>query len=253
MMNESMHESTWEVVRALGLVVEKPKPSQVLLYGSSDPLPNPAEIMLTQVVASRYEIKWQFFIYRHGRNLPMSVNEKLLQSLPPQVFYLEDVIPKDLTLGEMAQEIFRLRKECVIVAHLSDGRLLRATSQPEKKWSGHWASATIVELHKAGGWLGGSSIYYLLRLLAEERNEVLYLCPFQSKGRVYRIFAGMRPLFVLVPFVRLVPPDRLGLPSWAPTPPEYWLSLKPEIRVRIRKEVEKKVLSGEFRIEIPLP
>jgi hypothetical protein len=247
------NEFSWSVVAQLGLTIKNPKPGQLVVYGSADPLPNPAEIILTQIVASKHELNWKFFIYRHGRNLSMSVDEKLLQSLPPQVFCLEDVIPKDLTLGEMAQEIFRLREECVIVVHLPEGRVLRATSRPEKKWPSHWASATITELHEAGGWLGGSAIYYLLRLLAEERNEILYVCPFQSKGRVYRVFAGLRPLFVLVPFVRLVPPDRLCLPNWAPTPPEYWLSLKPEIRLRIRKEVEKRVLSGELRIEIPLP
>jgi hypothetical protein len=248
------NESTWSVVAQLGLTIKNPKPGQLVVYGSADPLPNPAEIMLTHLVASRYDLKWRFFVYRHGRNLPMSVDEKLLQSLPPQVFYLEDVIPKDLTLGEMAQEIFRLREECVIVAHLADGGLLRATSRPKEKWKTKWVSATIAELHEAGGWLGGSAIYYLLRLLAEERNEILYLCPFQSKGRVYRVFQGLRrPLFLLAPFVRFVPPGYLGLPSWAPAPVDYWLSLKPKTRMCIRKEVEKRVLSDELRIEIPLP
>jgi len=248
------NEFSWSVVAQLGLTIKNPKPGQLVVYGSADPLPNPAEIILTQIVASKHELNWKFFVYKHGKNFQMSVNEKLLQSLPPQVFYLDDVIPNDLTLGEMAQEIFRLREESVIVAHLADGGLLRATSRPAKKWPGHWASATVTELHEAGGWLGGTAIHYLLRILAEERNEILYLCPFQSKGRVYRVFQELRrPLFLLAPFVRFIPPGYLGLPSWAPAPAEYWLSLGPKIRLSIREKVKKMILSGELRIEIQLP
>jgi hypothetical protein len=244
--------STWEVVRSLGLVVEKPEPDQVLVYGSADPLPNPAELLLTQLVAKRHQLGWKFFVYRHGRNLPMPEDPGWVN--PPGVFNIESILPKDLTLGDMAQEVWRLRQEPSIIAHLPGGITLRATSDPSRKWSGGWGQRTIPQLHQAGGWLGGSSIHLLLRLWAEEREWVLYICPFQEKGRVYSLYAGLgRPVFILTPFVRFVPPSRLGLPDWAPTPWNYWVSLPAAFRRRVRKEVKKRLWSGERRIEIQLP
>ena len=247
-----LKETNWGVVQDLGLVVEKPEPGQVLVYGSADPLPNPAEFMLTQLVAARYRLGWGFFIYRNGKNLNLfPLNE--LTSHPPGVFCLEAIIPKELTLGDMAQQIWRLRQEPVIVAHRPDGCVLRATSHPSRNWSGRWTNATISQLHQAGGWLGGSGIHYVLRLWAEERPWVLYICPFQEKGRVYEIYAGLsRPAFILTPFLRFVPPARLGLPSWAPAPWGYWLSLPAAVRRRVKKEVRRR-LWWERRIEIPLP
>jgi hypothetical protein len=243
--------TTWAVVQRLGLVTEKPKAGQILVYGSSDPYPNPAEFFLTQFIASRYEIGWAFFVYRHGKNLSMPMDDQWVP--PPGVVYLEDIVPNGLTLGEMAREIWRLREEPVIIGHYLDG-CLRATSDPFRKWSGDWASMSISQFHQAGGWLGGSSIHYLYRLWAEKREMVLYLCPFLSKGRVYKIYKGFsRPLFVLAPFVWFIPPAKLGLPSWAPTPWHYWKFLPAAFRRRVRKEVMRRILSGEQRIEIQLP
>jgi len=242
---------SWAVVSELGLVV-KPTPTHgVVVYGSADPLPNPAELMLTQLVASRYKLDSWFFVYEHGKNLhmPSDVDSR---SLPPQVFYLESIVP-EITLGDMAREIYRLRQEPVVVAH-TPSTTLRATSRPEEKWSGGWDCFTIRQLHKKEGWLGGSAIHYLLRLWAEKMEEVLYICPFQEKGRVYEIYKGVsRPLFILAPFVKFVPPARLKLPEWAPAPWGYWLSLPASFRRRVRKKVKRRILSGERRIEIPLP
>jgi hypothetical protein len=245
-------ETTWAVVQELGLVVSQPEPEKVLIYGSADPLPNPAELLLTQLVARRHHLGWQFFVYKHGRNLPVSVDDRWVN--PLGVFNLEFILPKDLTLGEIAREVFRLRQEPVIVAHLRDGGVLRATTNPQGKWPGGWYTMTISQLHKTNGWLGGSSIHYLLRLWAEEREWILYICPFSSKGRVYEIYRGFkRPLFVLVPFLRFVPPTKLGLPDWAPTPWGYWLSLSASYRRQVRKEVMRRLKNGEWRIEIQLP
>ncbi len=247
-----MIETTWGVIQNLCLVVEKHETGQVLVYGSSDPYPNPAEFTLTQLIANRYGLGWRFFVYRHGRNLPMPEDPQWVN--PPGVFSLETIIPRGITLGEMAREVFRLRGEPSIIAHLPEGSMLRATPNPERKWSGGWAQKTIPQLHEAGGWLGGSAIHLILRLWAEERPEILYICPFSSKGRVYEIYRGFeRPLFVLTPFVRFIPPSRLGLPSWAPAPWGYWLSLPAAFRRRVKKEVIKRIWSGERRIEIPLP
>ena len=242
---------SWSVVKNLGLVVEKPE--GVLIYGSADPLPNPAEFLLTQLVAKRHHLGWQFFVYKHGRNLPVSVDDRWVN--PPGVFDLETIISKGLTLGEMAREIWMFRNEPTIVGHLANGAVLRATSDPWKKWSGDWASYTIPQLHQAGGWLGGSAIHYLLRLWAEERPWVLFACPLQGKGRVYSLYAGLsRPAFVLTPFLRFVPPKKLGLPDWAPAPWHYWRSLPAAFRRRVRKEVMRRLKKGEERrIEIQLP
>jgi hypothetical protein len=245
-------DTTWAVVQRLGLVTEKPEAGQILVYGSSDPYPNPAEFFLTQFIASYYRLGWLFFIYRHGKNLPMPMDNQWTP--PPGVVWFEYIVPNDLTLGEMARKIYRLRDESVIVAHLPDGYTLRAVNNPEKKWPDGWSSMTIHQFHKTGGWLGGSSIHYLYRLWAEKSGIMLFLCPFLSKGRVYRIYKGFpRPLFVLAPFVWFVPPAKLGLPSWAPTPWHYWKFLPAAFRRRVRKEVMQRILSGEQRIEIQLP
>lgn len=245
-------DTTWAVVQSLGIMVEKPEPGQILVYGSADPMPNPAELLLTYFVAKRYKIKWQFFSYRHGKNLPMTVDGKSVKS--PRFFYFEDFIDQSITLGEISQQVFKLRKESTIIAHIPGGISLRATSDPSRKWSGRWHAVTIFQLHQVGGWLGGSGIHYILRLLAERKKWVLYICPFQEKGRVYEIYRGFgRPLFVPTPFVRFIPPARLGLPSWSPTPWNYWLYLPAAFRRLIRKEVMRRLFSGERRIEIPLP
>jgi hypothetical protein len=245
-------DTTWSVVKNLGLVVEKPEPGQCLVYGSADPLPNPAELMLTQLVASCYKLRWQFFIYRHGRNIPMPVDPRWVN--PPVVFYFENIIPEGLTLDEIAKEVFRLRQEPAIVAHLGLPNPLRATNKPETKWPSTWSKLTVAHLHDLGGWLGGSAIHLILRLWAEDRKEVLFTCPFQEKGRVYTLYAGLsRPAFVLTPFVRFVPPDKLGLPPWAPAPWGYWRTLPASFRRRVRKEVMWRLKNGERRIEIPLP
>ncbi len=248
----TMEGTTWSVVQGLGLVVSQPEPGQVLVYGSSDPYPNPAEFLLTQLVAKRHQLGWRFFTYRHGRNIPMPEDPGWVN--PPGVFCIETITPEGLTIGYVAREIFRLRQEPVIVAHLPNGSVLRATSDPYRKWSGEWRSATIHHLHRAGGWLGGSAIHYLLRLWAQEMEWVLFACPFQEKGRVYEIYAGLRrPVFILTPFVRFVPPTRLGLPSWAPAPWHYWRTLPAAFRRRVKKEVMRRLKDGERRIDIPLP
>lgn len=246
-----MKESTWGVVQKLGLIIEgEPRSNAVLYYGTSDPLPNPAELLLTQLVASRYGLHWQFFVYRHGKNL-LSHG---MGSLPriPGVFYLEEIMSEDLTLGELAQQIWTLRGEPVIVAHFGggSGKVIRATSKPTASISG----VTIRDLHQSGGWIGGSAIHYFLRRLTEEVEDAIFPCPFQEKGRVYRIYKGVsRPVFILTPFVHLIPPTRLGLPSWAPTPWSYWISLPASYRRLVRKELADRIFSGEERIEIRLP
>jgi hypothetical protein len=226
----------------------------MLVYGSADPYPNPAELLLTQLVASLHRLKWRFFVYQHGKNLNFLLNEET--SLPPEIFPFEYIIPETLTLGKMAEEIWRLRQEPAIVCHLPNGSVLRATSDPFRKWSGGWAFATISQLHQAGGWLGGSAVHFILRLWAEDRGEVLYICPFQEKGRVYEIYRGFsRPLFITTPFVRFVPPARLGLPSWSPAPWSYWKTLPANFRRRVRKEVMRQLKKKKSRprIEISIP
>ena len=243
--------NSWQIVQNLGLVVSRPEPDQTLVYGSSDPYPNPAELILTQFIAKRYGLGWRFFIYRHGKNLPMPEDPGWVNT--PGVFNIEAIIPEGLTLGKIAEEIWRLRGEPSIIAHLPGGNNLRATSNPYRKWSGDWSSATIPQLHESGGWLGGSSIHFLLRLWAEDRPWVIFACRFQEKGRVYTIYRGIkRPLFVCVPFLRFIPPKKLGLPSWAPATWSYWMSLPPSYRKRVRKEVKKRILRGKLRIEIQL-
>jgi len=241
---------SWSIVNQLGLAIKRPTYG-VVVYGSADPLPNPAELLLTQLVAEHYRLGWKFFNYCHGKNLYTTVSE--IWPNPQGVFNLESIIPLDLTLGKISEEIWKLRKEPVIVAHLSDGSTLRATSCPEKKWSKRRCQMTICDLHRFGGWLGGSAIHYLLRIWAEKEDDVLFICPFQEKGHVYHIYRGIkRKLFILTPFLKFVPPKRLMLPDWAPAPWEYWQNLPASLRKRVKKKAKALIFSGDRRIEINL-
>lgn len=240
--------NSWDVVRGLNLVVEKAE--GVLLYGSSDPMPNPSELLLTQEVAAILGSDWRFFVYRHGKNIPIVVPKDYVN--PPGVFDLETIIPQDLNLRDVATKVFQLRREPVVVAHRSDGRPIRATTREKEV-----PDIKIHELHASGGWLGGSAIHYILRLYAEKNRNILYICPFQTKGRVYEIYAGMgRKLFCLTPFVRIAPPPRLAPQGWEPLDWNLWRALPRSARHTARliiKEVLKEFFRrGEpRRIEIP--
>jgi len=239
-------DSSWGVVRNLGLEIDPKEMSSttIVIYGSADPMPNAGELLLTQLTASKLGLPWKFFIYRHGKNLPMAVPPAYVK--PRRVFSLEEIIPQGMSLKEMAAEIFRLRREPVVVAHLKD-KLIRATTKIKDV-----PSLTIREIHESGGWLGGSGVHFLLRLYAEEKGSIIYICPFQEKGRVYLIYQGVkRPLFILTPFVRIVPPPGLAPGGWEPLSWPLWRALpvrsRRAARRLIRREIEKFFRRGEPR------
>lgn len=251
-MSSVPNDSSWGVVISedIGITDLEVCKGKFLVYGSADPLPNPGELLLIESVASELGTwDWNFFVYGHGKNLPMEVPEGWCP--PPGIFYLEKIIPQGLTLREMAEAVFRLRREPVILAHMPNGRHLRATSHVKEV-----PDITISDLHEQGGWLGGSAIHYLLRLWAEKHPEIIYICPYQQKGRVYRVYRGVvRPLFVLVPFVRLCPPPGLAPGGWEPLPWGIWRVLSSRARRIARqwvcREIKKFFRSGEpLRIEL---
>jgi len=244
-----MEGTTWGVVTELGLVAQPDEMSNgIVMYGSADPAPNPAELILTQLVASRLGMPWRFFVYRHGKNFAKNTESSWYFN-PPGVFDLERITPA-VNLRELAAEIWNLRHEPVIIAHRPDGRPIRATAKTKDV-----PSLSIGQLHAEGGWLGGSSIHYILRLYAEEHREVICICPFQTKGRVYQLYQGVgRGLFVLTPFVRIAPPVAPG--GWEPLTWSEWRAL-PEIARRrayqlIKEQLENFFRDGEpRRIELP--
>jgi hypothetical protein len=233
----------------LGLVAQ-PKPDQVVVYGSADPLPNPAELMLTQLVAHRLGIGWRFFVHRHGKNLVLDVPENCVN--PPGVFYFENIIPEDINLRALAEEVWRFREEPVVIAHRPDGRSIRASKKVKDV-----PDVTISQLHAKGGWPGGSAIHFLLRRYAEKHPEVLYICPFQQKGRVYEIYKGVgRGLFILTPFVRIAPPSEEAPGGWEPLSWKRWRSLPAAARRLARSWIKQELKNffrwgGPPRIEIP--
>lgn len=236
-----MENTTWAVVERLNLVTSDIA-GKILIYGSADPTPNPGELLLTQITASIYKIGWRFFVYRHGKNLPLEIPDDYIN--PPGVFYLENVIPQDLNLRDMAENIYWLRQEPVIVAHLPSQKV-RATTKV-----GEVPNLTVGDLHTAGGWLGGASIHYVLRLYAKERPDIYYLCPFQSKGLVYQIYKDIgRRLFILAPFVRVAPKNSKS--GWEPITWDEWLSLPAAARriacLRIRRAIKEFFRRGEPR------
>jgi len=246
---------SWTVVSELGLAIKRPTHG-VVVYGSAEPLPNPAELLLTQLVAWKHKLSWQFYNYSYGKSFFMSMSKDGVNI--PYLFNLEDIIPSDMTLGEVAKNIWRLRQEAAMVCHLSRILVLRATSRPERRWPEKYVKMTVHELHRAGGWLAESGVHYFLRLWAEKDESLIFLCPFQQRGDVYTIYKGMRKLFILTPFLKFTSPARLGLPYWAPTPWGYWLSLPAYYRKRTRRRV-KKIINSFFkgceirRVEIELP
>jgi len=237
---------SWGVVQKLGLVAQ-PQPGLVLVYGSADPLPNPAELLLTQLVANKLGLGWRFFVYRNGKNLALDAGDYVN---PPGVFNLESIIPEELSLRQLAKEIWNLRGEPVVIAHHPDGRPIRATSKTK-----NIPNVTLGQLHTEGGWFGGNTIHFLLRKYAEEHTEVVYLCPFQTKGLVYRVYEGIdRPLFILTPFIRIAPKEVFE--GWEPITWSEWLSLpaaaRRQARRIIRRELERFFRRGEpRRIEVP--
>ncbi len=243
---------SWSTVQQLGLVTENIK-GKILFYGTSDPLPNPGELLLTQMLASNLDVSWKFFVYRHGKNISMEVPEDC--AYPPNVITLEEIIPGSLNLRTIAQEVFRLRREAVVIAHL-DKKAIRATTSSLKDIP----DITIEELHCRGGWLGGSGIHYCLRLYAEITSQVVYLCPYQEKGRVYEIYKEVKredkDLFVLAPFVRIQPPPSMAPNGWEPMTWKMWRALPAKVRrlarLKIKREIKQFFRRGEpRRIEIP--
>lgn len=223
--------SSWEVVKKLQLVVtslpRRSKKKKFLIYGSADPMPNPAELLITQKTSIELGFIWRFFVYQHGKNLSLTIPDNYQN--PPGVFYLEDIIPHYYSLRDLAKSVFQLRQEPVIIAHWPDGRAIRATTTRLKDIP----DISIASLHQMGGWLGGSGIHYFLRLYAENNFEILYICPFQEKGRVYEIYKGInRPLFVLSPFVRLCPPPNLVKEGWEPLSWDIWRQLPSKARFK---------------------
>jgi len=243
-----MEGTTWGVVAELGLVAQPDEMSNgIVMYGSADPAPNPAELILTQLTASQLGLPWRFFIYIHGRNLVLS--DSYSRPIPRWVSPLEELIP-EVSLRQLAEDVWRLRQEPAVVAHRPDGRPIRATSKTKDI-----PDITLSRLHQMGGWLGGSGIHYLLRKYAEKHHEVLYICPFQTKGRVYEIYRGFgRELFVLTPFVRFSP--RFAPQGWEPITWYEWLSLPAAARRRARRWIKQELKNffcrGEpRRIEVP--
>lgn len=233
-----MEGTTWSVVSELGLVAQ-PESDQVLVYGSADPAPNPAELILTQLTAGQLGLPWRFFIYLHGKNLGGTGQEFNI----PEVFYFENIIPEDMNIRDLAEVIWNLRREPVIVAHRPDGRPVRATKKVNDI-----PDLTLSQLYKMGGWLGGAAIHYFLRKYAEEHSEILYICPFQMKGLVYQIYQGVgRGLFVLTPFVRIAPPKAPA--GWEPLTWREWLALPASARRRARRIIRRELKNFSRRLE----
>jgi len=246
-------DSTWGVVIKLDLVAqpEQINKDMILVYGSADPAPNPGELMLTQLIAKKLGIRWRFFVYQHGKNLGTLQHELVI---PEGIFRLEEILPVEVSLRTLAKEIWELRQEPVIVAHLpeqgKDVRKVRATSE------GGVPDISLDELHNKGGWLGGNGIHYFLRKYAEVNPEILYICPFQQKGRVYEIYKGVeRRLFILTPFVRIAPPPEEAPQGWEPITWGRWCSVSGYQNLAaewIKWEIENFFRWGRpLRIEIP--
>ena len=252
-----MYADTWSVVKQLSLVVKSPVElmGKMLVYGCSDPfyLHNPAELMLTDLLAEQLGASRWFFIYKHGKNLikyyrshgidllsvlckNYGIERKWLQNYddsypsPPGMRSLESIIdealPKEFRIRDLAREIWELtrngsRKRAVKVCYLSDGRTIRATNKKEELEK--IPDISIEKMHQDGGYLAGAAIHFVLRKYAEQSSNVLYLCPFQEKGLVYELYKGInRQLFLLAPFVRISPPPELVIKGWEPIVFPVW-------------------------------
>jgi hypothetical protein len=243
--------SSWYVVSKLGLLADWRSNNlrKCVIYGSADPLPNPGEYLLTYLTATLLHESFRFFVYSNGQNLKTIKKSNIKNRMPSNVFQLEEWLGalRNLSVRDICAEVWKLRNEPVIVAHL-DNRVFRATSKIRELTQ--IPDISIDSLHKGGGWLGGSGIHYVLRRKFEALNSerIWFLCPYQSKGKVYEIYRGFDgAIFLPVPFVRIIPPPEEAPQGWEPMTWQRWERLDNNTKVIIINIIRKglqKFFSG---------
>ncbi len=205
-------------------VVDSLSSDDVLVYGTSDPTINPAEVWMTSEVADRTGAEWQFFNYPlDSKWVSYDVNNLFI----PYPFYRADpleVIPR-LGLKEEVLSRLRLRKlqsmvpesdplrqktleevtvsikacrqmkSFVVVNELLNGRVTRVygSRKDKRRYRDHYGLMTVGQLlGDQSIKLGGAVIYFIFGYYAARRSQPV-LFPNNDRGDVWgAVAAGVK-------------------------------------------------------------
>ncbi|MEK7600342.1 MAG: hypothetical protein AAB463_00055 [Patescibacteria group bacterium] len=253
---------------------ESASPASTILYGTSDPVPNVAELVLTAIAASVFRLPALFSVYEGGRTEYADLSRERSRELVvgsdvpsiadsirivsgwlgleiplipfERIFALGGVW--DVPLADMAKAMLAVQHKPLRFCYVP------ADPEPQVVYTdGRWVkrngTLTVAELHNRGGWLGGAGIHYALRQFAEGHPDHIHLVPFGMKGEVYRTYRrtdGQKTRFALVPQLHIQP--RNASPEWLPLELQTFatiLELLPEGRaIELREGLVSAVNAG---------
>jgi hypothetical protein len=260
---EMAKDSSWEVINRYGVAInvnveeielmkknskEKNSEEITLVYGSSDPWPNPAELILLQETAVLLNLKWKFFIYTKGKNHPLAKIQKDVSNgnnfkKNKVIFDLEEIIKIEDKLDQIAEEIFKIRGDVIIARHKDDE--MRAKNLKEKKDE----NFTIENLHQEGGWLGGNAIHYYLRKWMTKENNLILLTPYTEKGLIFKMYDVLKKRCLPIFSLFISPVFYKWNENWVPISWREWRALNKKTRKEIRREVKKIIEQFLFKGE----
>ncbi len=259
------------VVELPGRIVQ----SGPVFYGTSDPVPNVSELILTAIVAILCQQPAKFSVYRGGRTEYAKASERYSRNLVDagivpsvdeairivgewfglriNVVSFETIMEAggiwNMPLIEIAQAIRTLRPKPLRFCYMPE---IYVPDSPAKtiytndKWLEKNSLKTVADLHETGGWLSGASIHYSLRRFSEKFADHIHVVPFGTKGDVYRMYDGSGSRFVLAPALHIRPAG--AEPEWLPLELRTFaaiIQLWPEAeRVQLRDRLVSEVSKG---------
>ncbi len=235
--------STHHTVARLGLVTE---PGSIatgpVFYGTSDPIPNVSELILTAIVAILCRLPAKFSVYQGGRTEYANASERFSRAvlvgrdcpipvideslsivsrwlgIPVETSPFETVMSTggvwDMPLVEVAGAITTLRPKPSRLCYVPQGNEVKSIYTDGRKWLKQDPTKTVAGLHSLGGWLSGTSIHYSLRRFSELHPEHVHVVPFGVFGEVYQMYDRVRSKFVLAPALNIRPAQ--AEPDWLP-------------------------------------
>jgi len=230
-----VREDVHSVLRAQGQVLRQSS-GRVLMYGTSDPVPNIGELILTMLVAEKNEMRPLFLVYQQGTNRYVAAsladsarvatrNGDWLNEVArwlgirPEIRSLTEVLPAAIWDKHLNSIVARMRT-------LRPGDRFMVMRSESETWYCDDADVTnsqdsLGTWHGLGAWMSGALIHYCLAVLSVSRLDVVHLAPWNEKGRVYEMYKGSPAQFVLSPWLGIAPPSSL--------PKQWGLSLHPEV------------------------
>lgn len=218
-----MKNDVHSVLMAQRQVVGSVTPNASLLYGTSDPVANLGEYVLTTLLAKRVGLQAVFLVYEFGdpRYAAQSLEESQIVAKPCSTWqlevsrwlgwgaelhgFVETVLePSELwemPLGEIASDLKRLRNQASVLVLRSERDSLSTSDRDVLS-----SRQSLAAWHSDGYWMSGALLHYCLRCYSERISGILHLAPWNEKGRVYQVYAESPALFLAAPWLGIVPP-----------------------------------------------